>query len=103
MNENFAEFNSTILLVIKGLAVGILAFAPMGPVGILCIQRTIQKGRIYGLATGAGAALSDFIYALLTGLGMDSNNDVCRTEQSSGHVRRICQHHLNKSISRMGS
>ena len=70
MNEIFAEFNSTILLVIKGLAVGILASAPMGPVGILCIQRTIQKGRIYGLATGAGAALSDFIYALLTGLGM---------------------------------
>ncbi|MBQ0163629.1 MAG: LysE family transporter [Bacteroidales bacterium] len=42
----------------------------MGPVGILCIRRTLSKGRIYGLATGAGAALSDIIYALLTGAGM---------------------------------
>ncbi len=42
----------------------------MGPVGILCIQRTMQKGRIYGLATGAGATLSDIIYALMTGWGM---------------------------------
>ena len=42
----------------------------MGPVGILCIQRTMQKGRNYGLVTGAGAALSDFIYALVTGFDM---------------------------------
>lgn len=42
----------------------------MGPVGILCIQRTMRKGRAYGLATGAGAALSDLIYALFTGLGL---------------------------------
>lgn len=64
------EFSSTLQLVLKGLIVGIVISAPMGPVGILCIQRTMQKGRIYGLATGAGAALSDFIYALSTGLGM---------------------------------
>ena len=55
---------STFELAFKGLLVGILASAPMGPVGILCIQRTLQKGRSYGLVTGAGAALSDIIYAL---------------------------------------
>ena len=66
----FAEFGSTIQLFLKGLLVGIIASAPMGPVGILCIQRTMQKGRIYGLATGAGATLSDIIYALMTGWGM---------------------------------
>ena len=42
----------------------------MGPVGVLCIQRTLNKGRWYGFATGVGAAFSDIIYALLTGLGM---------------------------------
>lgn len=47
-----------------------VASAPMGPVGVLCIRRTIKKGRIYGIATGAGAALSDIFYALLTGFGM---------------------------------
>lgn len=64
------EFSSTLQLVFKGLIVGIVISAPMGPVGILCIQRTMQKGRSYGLVTGAGAALSDFIYALITGFGM---------------------------------
>ena len=70
MNNIFAEFASPILLILKGLLVGIIASAPMGPVGVLCIQRTIQKGRNYGIVTGAGAALSDIIYALMTGLGM---------------------------------
>ena len=64
------EFSSTLQLVLKGLIVGIIISAPMGPVGILCIQRTMKKGRIYGIVTGAGAALSDFLYALITGLGM---------------------------------
>jgi len=59
-----------IELIIKGLVIGIIASAPMGPVGLLCIQRTINKGRWYGFVTGVGAALSDFFYALVTGLGM---------------------------------
>lgn len=70
MNHIFVEFASPLLLFLKGLVVGIIASAPMGPVGILCIQRTLQKGRAYGIATGAGAALSDIIYALITGFGM---------------------------------
>lgn len=57
-------------LTIKGLIVGMVASAPMGPVGVLCIQRTLNKGREYGLVTGLGAALSDILYALITGLGM---------------------------------
>ena len=69
-NNIFVEFASPFLLVIKGLLVGIIASAPMGPVGILCVQRTIRKGRIFGIVTGAGAALSDIFYALVTGLGM---------------------------------
>lgn len=57
-------------LTVKGLLVGIVASAPMGPVGVLCIQRTLNKGRWYGMVTGLGAALSDIIYALITGMGM---------------------------------
>ena len=57
-------------LIIKGVLIGIIASAPMGPVGILCIQRTLRKGRWYGFVTGIGAAVSDIIYALFTGLGM---------------------------------
>jgi len=57
-------------LILKGMLIGIIASAPMGPVGILCIQRTLNKGRWYGFVTGIGAAVSDIIYAMITGLGM---------------------------------
>ena len=70
MIEVFANFESTFQLITKGLLIGIICSAPMGPVGILCIRRTLHKGREYGLATGAGAALSDLFYALVTGAGM---------------------------------
>ena len=61
---------STLDLIIKGLLIGIVASAQMGPVGILCIQRTLNKGRWFGFVTGIGAAFSDIIYAMITGLGM---------------------------------
>lgn len=56
--------------IFKGILIGIVASAPMGPVGVLCIQRTLNKGRWFGFITGVGAAVSDIIYALFTGLGM---------------------------------
>lgn len=59
-----------VQLILKGLLIGIFASAPMGPVGVLCIQRTLNKGRWYGFVTGVGAAVSDIIYALITGFGM---------------------------------
>ncbi|MBO7281577.1 MAG: hypothetical protein J6V00_10505, partial [Bacteroidaceae bacterium] len=61
---------SIVETIVKGLIIGIVASAPMGPVGVLCIQRTLNKGRIYGLVTGLGAAISDIIYALITGYGL---------------------------------
>ncbi len=59
-----------LALILKGILIGIIASAPMGPVGILCIQRTLNKGRWYGFITGIGAAASDIIYAMITGFGM---------------------------------
>lgn len=66
----FASVFTLFMTFIKGVFIGIIASAPMGPVGVLCIQRTLSKGRVYGLVTGAGAALSDIIYAVITGTGM---------------------------------
>ncbi|MDE6634536.1 MAG: LysE family translocator [Bacteroidaceae bacterium] len=57
-------------LIVKGLVIGMVVSAPMGPVGVLTVQRTLNKGRWYGFATGLGAAVSDVFYALVTGLGM---------------------------------
>jgi threonine/homoserine/homoserine lactone efflux protein len=57
-------------LIGKGLVIGVLVSAPLGPVGMLCIQRTLSKGRWYGFSTGVGAMFSDMIYATITCLGM---------------------------------
>ncbi|MBD5355687.1 MAG: LysE family translocator [Bacteroides sp.] len=61
---------SLFYMIWRGIAIGILISAPMGPVGILCIQRTLEKGRRTGFYTGVGAALSDLFYCLLTGFGL---------------------------------
>lgn len=55
-------------IFISGLLIGVLVSAPMGPVGMLCIQRTLNKGRWPGFFTGIGAAFSDLFYCLITGL-----------------------------------
>lgn len=57
-------------ILLKGFIIGIIVSAPLGPVGVLCIQRTLNKGRWYGFLTGIGASISDIIYALVTGYGM---------------------------------
>ena len=64
------NLDSLISIILKGIIIGIVVSAPMGPVGVLCIQRTLNKGRWYGFVTGLGATVSDIIYATLTGFGM---------------------------------
>jgi len=59
-----------INIVVKGVLIGILVSAPMGPIGLLCVQRTLYKGRWHGFFSGIGAACSDFFYALITCMGM---------------------------------
>ena len=76
-------------LVFKGMLIGMIASAPMGPVGILCVQRTLNKGRIYGLATGIGAAISDIIYAGITGFGMGFVMAIINDEQNKFYLQMI--------------
>ena len=57
------------------MSIGIILSAPMGPVGILCIQRTLNQGRNAGFFTGVGAAASDLFYCLLVGLGISLVTD----------------------------
>ncbi|MDD2962130.1 MAG: LysE family transporter [Muribaculaceae bacterium] len=70
-----------LITILRGLAIGVLISAPMGPIGVLCIQRSLNKGRWSGFFTGIGAALSDIIYCLLTGLGMSFIIDFIETNQ----------------------
>lgn len=66
----------------RGIAIGIMISAPMGPVGMLCIQRTLSKGRLTGLYTGIGAAASDLFYCLLTGFGLSFIEDFLTRNQN---------------------
>ena len=68
-------------LAIKGFIIGILVSAPMGPVGILCVQRTLNRGRRHGFVSGLGAALSDVFYAALTGLSIGLVNNFIEAHQ----------------------
>lgn len=56
--------------IIKGIFIGILVSAPMGPIGVLCIQRTLREGRLHGFVSGIGATFSDLLYAVISGLGV---------------------------------
>src|SRR5260221_13577944 len=58
-----------IAALLKGLAVGLAIAAPVGPIGLLCIRRTLGDGQRYGLAAGLGAATADACYGVVAGFG----------------------------------
>lgn len=57
-------------LFLKGLLAGVCVAVPVGPTGIVCIQRTLAKGREHGLVSGLGAATADAIWAFIAASGM---------------------------------
>lgn len=54
----------------KGALLGFAIAAPVGPIGALCIRRTLAEGRLVGLATGLGAAAADGVYGACAALGL---------------------------------
>lgn len=59
-----------ISFLLKGIILGFSIAAPVGPIGILCIRRTLQFGRFSGLFSGLGAAVADMIYAIIAAFGL---------------------------------
>lgn len=62
----FLDFN----LFVKGLVIGFSIAAPVGPIGVLCIRRTLAEGRISGFVSGMGAATADALYGCVAGFGV---------------------------------
>jgi threonine/homoserine/homoserine lactone efflux protein len=60
------------LFLLKGLLIGFSIAAPVGPVGLLCIHRTLARGCLAGLVTGLGAASADMLYGCIAGFGLVS-------------------------------
>jgi threonine/homoserine/homoserine lactone efflux protein len=57
-------------LFLRGLVIGLSIAAPVGPIGVLCIRRTLAQGRGYGLVSGLGAATADAAYGCVVGFGL---------------------------------
>ena len=57
-------------IFIKGIIIGLLVSAPLGPIGVMCIQRTLNRGYMAGFVSGLGAAAADTIFAVIAGFGL---------------------------------
>jgi threonine/homoserine/homoserine lactone efflux protein len=57
-------------MYLRGFILGISIAAPVGPIGLICIQRTLLQGRISGFASGIGAATADALYGFIAGFGL---------------------------------
>jgi threonine/homoserine/homoserine lactone efflux protein len=57
-------------LFFKGLGVGFSIAAPVGPIGVLCIRRSLADGTLMGLSAGLGAATADALYGCVAGFGL---------------------------------
>ena len=59
-----------VRVLLRGIVLGFSIAAPVGPIGVLCIRRTLAKGRAVGLVSGLGAATADAIYGCIAGFGL---------------------------------
>ncbi|MBS0615037.1 MAG: LysE family translocator [Verrucomicrobia bacterium] len=67
---------------LKGAILGFSIAAPVGPIAILCIRRTLQFGRLSGLFSGLGAALADMIYGIIAAFGLTLISDFLLAQQT---------------------
>ncbi|MGQ7871444.1 LysE family translocator [Sunxiuqinia sp. sy24] len=68
-------------LFLTGLIIGVAVSIPLGPIGVLIIQRTVNKDRVAGFLSGMGAATSDAIYAIVAGFSLTWLIDFIRQYQ----------------------
>lgn len=67
--------------LLKGMIIGFSIAAPVGPIGVLTIKRTLAEGRMAGFVTGMGAAVADVFYGAVAGFGLTAISSFL-TEQS---------------------
>jgi len=67
--------------LLRGLLIGFSIAAPVGPIGVLCIRRTLAAGRATGLAVGLGAATADAVYGAIAGFGLTAVSSLLVRQQ----------------------
>jgi threonine/homoserine/homoserine lactone efflux protein len=58
------------ILLLRGFLIGISIAAPVGPIGVLCIRRTLSNGKLTGFLSGMGAASADMVYGAVAAFGL---------------------------------
>jgi len=71
----------TTIIFLKGIVIGFLISTPVGPIAVLCIQRTLNEGRIHGIVSGLGAATADAVYGFLAASGLSFISNFLIKEQ----------------------
>jgi threonine/homoserine/homoserine lactone efflux protein len=64
-----------LTVLVRGILLGIVIAAPVGPIGLLCIRRTLEGGVVMGFATGLGAALADGLFGAIAAFGVQAMTD----------------------------
>lgn len=59
-----------VSIILSGIAIGFSIAAPVGPIGVLCIRRSLAEGRLSGFISGLGAATADAVYGCIAGFGL---------------------------------
>ncbi len=67
--------------LLSGLVIGFSIAAPVGPIGVLCIRRTLADGRLHGLISGLGAATADAVYGCIAAFGLAFISDLLVQQQ----------------------
>jgi threonine/homoserine/homoserine lactone efflux protein len=79
-----------IIFFVKGALLGFSIAAPVGPIGILCIRRTLQYGRFSGLFSGLGAAFADTFYGLIAAFSLTLVSDFLTAQHFWLHILGGC-------------
>ena len=69
--------------LLRGVVIGFSIAAPVGPIGVLCIRRTLAEGRVSGLLSGLGAATADGMYGVIAAFGLTYVSNILIGYQSS--------------------
>lgn len=70
-----------LMVLLQGVVLGIAIAAPVGPIGLLCIRRTVEHGPMMGFTTGMGAAVADTIYGAIAAFGVSAAVGYLRDHQ----------------------
>jgi threonine/homoserine/homoserine lactone efflux protein len=75
---------------LKGIVVGIVIAVPVGPVGVMCVRRTVVEGKLAGLVSGLGASTADAVFGVIAGFGLTVVSDLLLSYQQWLRIAGAC-------------